>query len=82
MLTTPDQSQDEEQRYESRLTLSLCQRSAYSVSTRSINDLTQYIHKTSVHATAHGGFGDIWKCILVLPSEANEFKEVRRRDLQ
>lgn len=34
---------------------------------RSFNDLTQHLRKQSGYPIAHGGFGDIWKCSLVLP---------------
>ena len=44
----------------------ICQRPA-SVSTRPV-DLTQYITRVSDHPIAQGGFGDIWKGILRIPT--------------
>lgn len=39
---------------------------------RPFSDLTQHIRKQSNHPIAHGGFGDIWKCFLVLPTRFTE----------
>ncbi|KAG2360654.1 kinase-like domain-containing protein [Suillus spraguei] len=41
-------------------------------SIRLFNDLTQHIRKQSNYPTAHGGFGDIWKCSLVWPTQVTE----------
>lgn len=39
---------------------------------RPFNDLTQHLRKQSNHPIAQGGFGDIWKCSLVLPTRFTE----------
>ncbi|KAG1818661.1 kinase-like domain-containing protein [Suillus subaureus] len=39
---------------------------------RSFNDLTQHLRKRSNYPIAHGGFGDIWRCSLVLSTQFTE----------
>lgn len=39
---------------------------------RPFNDLTPHLLKQSNYPIAHGGFGDIWKCSLVLPARYTE----------
>lgn len=39
---------------------------------RPFNDLTQHLRKQSNYPIAQGGFGDIWKCSLVLPTRFTE----------
>lgn len=49
------------------------------LSTTNITDLTRYIRRASKHPVAQGGFGDIWKGILVIPAlNGCTSKEVRR----
>ncbi|KAJ8585686.1 kinase-like protein [Rhizopogon salebrosus TDB-379] len=43
-------------------------------------DLTPFIRRLSEYPIAHGGFGDIWKCILIIPA-SNGCKEQLAQDV-